>query len=95
MNRHPDIFPAPEKFSPDRWLLGSRGEYLKLYKHLFTFSSGPRSCIGRELAMAMIKTVLVAVYMEFSTTVVPESEKLWKNGDEAHKIEVLFERAEW
>ena len=95
-------------------LLDNREEYLKLYKHLFTFSSGPRSCIGRELAIAsksfctlapggeetlkrfpVIKIVLVAVYMEFSTTVVPEAEKLWKNGDEAHKTEVCFERADW
>ena len=33
-------------------LFNNRDQYLKLHKHLFTFSSGPRSCMGRELAMA-------------------------------------------
>ena len=33
-------------------LLTTRDENLTLHKHLLTFSAGPRSCIGRELAMA-------------------------------------------
>ena len=33
-------------------LFPDRDSHLKLHKHLFTFSSGPRSCMGRELAMA-------------------------------------------
>lgn len=33
-------------------ILDNREDYLRLHKHLFTFSAGPRSCLGRELAMA-------------------------------------------
>ena len=61
-------------------------------KSFCTFALGGEETVNR---FSVIKTVLVAVYMEFSTTVIPESEKTWKNGDEAHKIEVYFERAAW
>ena len=61
-------------------------------KSFCTFALGGEETLNH---FPVIKTVLVAVYMEFSTTVVPEEEKLWKNGAEAHKTEVYFERAEW
>ena len=61
-------------------------------KSFCTFALGGKETLNR---FSVIKTTLVAVYMEFSTTVVPEAEKLWKNGAEAHKTEVCFERAEW
>ena len=61
-------------------------------KSFCTFALGGEETLK---CFSVIKTALVAVYMEFSTTVVPEAEKLWKNGTEAHKTEVYFERAEW
>ena len=61
-------------------------------KSFCTFALGGEETVN---SFSVIKTALVAVYMEFSTTLVPEAEKLWKNGDEANKIEVYFERAEW
>ena len=42
-----------------------------------------------------MKTALVDIYMDFSTALVPEADKLWKSGDEAYKAEVCFERVEW
>lgn len=51
--------------------------------------------MGRELAMAMMKTALADIYMDFSTTLVPEADKMWKSGDEAYKAEMLLERVEW
>lgn len=33
-------------------ILDNREDYLRLHEHLFTFSTGPRGCMGRELAMA-------------------------------------------
>ena len=44
---------------------------------------------------SVMKTALANIYMEFSTTLVPEADKLWKSGDEAYKAEVYFERVEW
>ncbi|CAF9918720.1 hypothetical protein IMSHALPRED_004386 [Imshaugia aleurites] len=43
----------------------------------------------------VMKTALVGIYMDFSTTLVPETDKLWKSGDEACKAEVCFEKMEW
>ena len=43
----------------------------------------------------VMKTVLADIYMDFSTTLVPDADKWWKSGDEAYKNEVCVERAEW
>lgn len=53
MNRHPSLFTDPEKFDPTRWLL-PRAEYQTVTKNLWTYSSGPQSCIGRELSLTSI-----------------------------------------
>jgi cytochrome P450 len=58
MNNHPAVFPSPWTFDPDRWLL-SQEDYRALRKRLFTFSSGPRSCLGREFAIASMFDALL------------------------------------
>ena len=42
-----------------------------------------------------MKTTLVDIYMEFSTTLVPEADKLWRSGDGTYKAEFYFKRVEW
>ncbi|KAL9637707.1 MAG: hypothetical protein Q9164_002032 [Protoblastenia rupestris] len=91
INRLPDVFPHPNSFDPDRWLL-PRESYKSLAKHLWTYSSGPRSCIGRDLSLAIIKTMLVDIYTRFKTTLVnPDrtEKRLWEGAD--MMAEVQFE----
>jgi len=47
VHTNPDIFPDPFKFSPDRWLQPNAKE---LETYIVTFSKGPRSCIGMNMA---------------------------------------------
>lgn len=51
LNRHPDIFPDPDAFRPERWLeADARGE--RLDRFLVTFSKGTRMCLGIKYAAA-------------------------------------------
>jgi len=45
--RNDDTFESPETFNPDRWLEGDRE---KMSKAHLPFSTGPRACIGRNIA---------------------------------------------
>lgn len=56
INRQASTFPETETFNPDRWLVDTE-TYKVLYKSLWTFSSGPRGCIGRELALSGMPVV--------------------------------------
>lgn len=51
INNHAAYFHSPFDFNPDRWLVG-KDECNALKNRLWTFSSGPRACIGKHLAMA-------------------------------------------
>lgn len=51
--------------------------------------------IDDMMRSSVMKTALVDIYMDFSTTLVPEADKLWKSGDEAYKAEICFEKVEW
>ncbi|KAL9046831.1 MAG: hypothetical protein Q9214_000441 [Letrouitia sp. 1 TL-2023] len=69
INRQPHIFPSPDLFDPSRWLIPPN-DYRELAKSMWTYSSGPRACIGRELSLAVMKTTLAEIYSRFTTSLV-------------------------
>ncbi|KAG4266797.1 hypothetical protein FPRO04_13092 [Fusarium proliferatum] len=53
----PRIFESPKTFRPERWLQSGAD---KLMEYFYPFSTGPRSCIGRNFAwMEILKAVAV------------------------------------
>ncbi|KAJ9613291.1 hypothetical protein H2200_003233 [Cladophialophora chaetospira] len=47
--RNPDAFDRPDEYRPERWLVGEN-EKAKMSKAHLPFSTGPRACIGRNIA---------------------------------------------
>jgi cytochrome P450 len=62
----PDLYPEPERFLPARWSEIKPSQYAYL-----PFSAGPRFCIGRSLAMMMMKVALAMILQRWRLTVVP------------------------
>lgn len=44
-----DLFPEPDEFIPERWLVDGQPNY-QLQKKLIAFGKGSRSCLGEQLA---------------------------------------------
>lgn len=63
IQRHPEYFPEPNKFIPERWLPGFQDEkQTELSKRAFLpFSLGARGCIGKNLAYIELTTVLAQI----------------------------------
>ena len=48
-NRDPRVFPDPEKFDPERWMIDHENEHYKeMNRRMWAFSSGGRMCIGLQ-----------------------------------------------
>ncbi|XP_018410147.1 PREDICTED: cholesterol side-chain cleavage enzyme, mitochondrial [Nanorana parkeri] len=60
MGRNKDIFPSPEKFSPERWLGGELTHFRSL-----GFGFGPRQCLGRRIAEMEMHLFLVHILENF------------------------------
>ncbi|KAF1945984.1 benzoate 4-monooxygenase cytochrome P450 [Clathrospora elynae] len=72
LNRHPDVFPDPDAFRPERWLEAeARGEYLTRY--LVTFAKGSRGCLGINLAYAELYLTVTALVQNFDMELVDSS----------------------
>ncbi|GAD93462.1 hypothetical protein PVAR5_2072 [Paecilomyces variotii No. 5] len=71
IHRQPDVFPNPEAFQPERWLVDEQ-QYRILLRNFWTFGSGQRGCIGRDLAISVIKNTLFAIYTRFRTVLTNE-----------------------
>lgn len=69
IHHNPTYYPNPFVFSPERWLIhddGSNKESVALARSAFTpFSIGPRSCIGKSLALMELTSVLAHVLYRF------------------------------
>jgi cytochrome P450 len=65
-----DVFPNPETFLPERWL-DKEGD-IERNRLFFSFSSGGRGCIGKNLALVEMKVLLREIYGRFTTTVAKE-----------------------
>lgn len=78
VHRNNTIFKNPDEFVPDRWL-GNEGK--ELDKWLVTFSRGPRSCLGLNLAWAELYLCFAHVYRKFDIEIDPSSPKdlVWQD----------------
>lgn len=62
--RSPENFRRPDEFLPERWK--GEGEFASDRREVAQpFSIGPRNCIGRQLAYAEMRLILVRVLWHF------------------------------
>ena len=73
-HRHPDLWPEPEKFNPERFrnatLLDRPPKDMPRYAY-FPFSGGPRECVGVNFAAMEASLVLATIAGSFELSVVP------------------------
>ncbi|KZS94165.1 cytochrome P450 [Sistotremastrum niveocremeum HHB9708] len=62
--------PDAKEFKPERWIekdgIPQSGLDLQGWNHIFSFSNGPRLCLGRNFAIAEIKAVLSVLVRNFA-----------------------------
>ena len=68
-HRHPDFFPNPEGFDPERFL-PERAASVARYAY-FPFGAGPRICIGQGFAMIEAALLLATLWQRFRLDLVP------------------------
>ncbi|KAG2125473.1 cytochrome P450 [Suillus clintonianus] len=61
--------PDAKEFKPERWLaedgISGKAKEVQGHKHLLTFVDGPRTCLGKDFAIAEFKTVLLVLVKNF------------------------------
>ncbi|MCB0635477.1 MAG: cytochrome P450 [Lewinella sp.] len=72
LHHHPDLWPEPEVFRPERFTAAAKKE-----RHPYAyipFGGGPRLCIGASFAMMEMQLVLVEVLRRFDLVLAPGAE---------------------
>ncbi|VAW42837.1 hypothetical protein MNBD_CHLOROFLEXI01-4556 [hydrothermal vent metagenome] len=68
-HRHPDFWPEPERFDPQRFTPKRKAERPR-YAYL-PFGGGPRLCIGNSFAMTEAILLLTAIVQQYRLTLLP------------------------
>nr|QIQ51159.1 cytochrome P450 CYP3 [Dermanyssus gallinae] len=71
MHRNPDYFPEPEKFIPERFL--KDGEISSETAAFLMFGDGPKSCVGRRLALMNMQVLLANVLLTLRLDSCPQT----------------------
>ncbi|RIB19557.1 cytochrome P450 [Gigaspora rosea] len=65
---HKNYWENPNDFIPERFL--SNDYPLSMSQKLFTFGGGLRGCVGKQLAMLEMKTILVLLFRKYDVDLV-------------------------
>ncbi|KAG2144262.1 cytochrome P450 [Suillus clintonianus] len=61
--------PDAKQFKPERWLaeegISGKAKEVQGHRHLLTFVDGPRTCLGKDFAIAEFKAVLLVLVKNF------------------------------
>ncbi|MFV2121167.1 cytochrome P450 [Streptomyces sp. Act-28] len=71
LHRHPDLYPDPERFDPDRWLPENSKDRPR--EHFVPFGAGSRKCIGDKFAWMEAVITLATILPRWKLTPVPGS----------------------
>ncbi|MCJ1230223.1 hypothetical protein MMC12_006895 [Toensbergia leucococca] len=71
IHRNPSVFPEPQKWIPERWLQ-EKTKTDEMRRWFWPFSSGGRMCLGSNLAIQEMKLAMVAIYTNYTTTIVDD-----------------------
>lgn len=63
MHRSPEVYPEPQVFKPERWMVETDAELQRLRSAFYPFSLGTRGCIGKNMAYNSI--YLIAARLTF------------------------------
>ncbi|KAH6944639.1 hypothetical protein HPB50_004416 [Hyalomma asiaticum] len=74
VHHNPNIWPEPQKFIPDRFLLGIGEEERRHAAAYVPFGLGHRECIGRRFALLELKTVLAKLIRAYVFSVCRETD---------------------
>ncbi|MCP4011599.1 MAG: cytochrome P450 [Phycisphaeraceae bacterium] len=70
IHRHPDLWPDPDAFRPDRFLGGDDGPWRPPHRYAFLpFGGGRHLCLGQHLAMHEIRLTTKAIIERFRVDV--------------------------
>ncbi|KAI9875449.1 MAG: hypothetical protein M1830_008463 [Pleopsidium flavum] len=84
----PTNFARPTEFIPERWLPSAPAEFASDRKSVLQpFSTGPRNCIGRNLAYMEMRIILARIVWNFDLELCEES-----MGWEKQKVYTLWEK---
>ena len=68
LHRNSTYWTHPNDFLPERWLVGPDDPLYPVKDTWRPFEFGPRNCLGQELAMLEVKSVLILTCREFDIT---------------------------
>ncbi|KAI4240465.1 MAG: hypothetical protein LQ352_007632 [Teloschistes flavicans] len=96
LHRNEEVFPEAEAWRPQRWLDADSKQKEKMLRWFWAFGSGPRMCVGSNLAMHEVKYVTAAVYSNFSSSIIDDSgmeqEDSYTAGPEGEELTLKFTR---
>ncbi|KAJ5278865.1 hypothetical protein N7478_004237 [Penicillium angulare] len=76
LHRNPVVFPSPESWEPRRWVKeeNSTAELEERRRWFWAFGSGGRMCVGSNLALQETKLVVAAIYSNFRSTIIDDTD---------------------
>jgi cytochrome P450 len=69
IHRDPEVYPDPQTFKPERWMVDSDVELQRLRSCYYPFSMGTRGCIGKNMAYHTIYLAVARLVFLFNMEV--------------------------
>lgn len=65
IQRHPEVFPDPEAFKPERWLLADPEHLARMNKAWVPFGAGRHVCSGQHISMLEITKLVPSLLLRY------------------------------
>ncbi|KAJ9150018.1 Cytochrome P450 oxidoreductase [Pleurostoma richardsiae] len=80
LHRNPEVFPEPNTFKPERWIIGEGcpdEDHLKLMNRcFFAFGHGAHTCSGKHISIMEITKLVPSILLRYDLELVGDRERL-------------------